>query len=197
MSTKIYLVRHGEVYNPDGIIYGRLPNFGLSEKGKKEIEQTADFLSDKHIDAIYSSPLERARQTADIIKDKLGITNVHTSNQLLEVKTSYQGGKFKDLDSLQSEVYLKPLSPNDETIEQIAYRMLTCIENTLEEQKGKHIVMCSHGDPIMIVKTAIQKKELTFNTFKTNIYIQHGEVYEVIADEKNDLSIKNVFAPHV
>lgn len=197
MSTTVYLVRHGEVNNPDGIIYGRLPNFELSEKGKKEIDQTADFLSNKHIDAIYSSPLERTRQTADIIKDKLGIANIHTSDQLLEIKTSYQGEKFKDLDSLQSEVYLKPLSPDDETIEQIAYRMLTFIEKLIEEEKGRHIVVCSHGDPIMIVKTAIQKKKLIFDIFKTNIYIQHGEVYKIIADDKDNLSIKNVFKPQM
>lgn len=197
MSTRIYLIRHGEVYNPDDIIYGRLPNFGLSNKGEKEIEKTADFLSDKHIDAIYSSPLDRAKQTAEIIRNKLGIPTVHISEQILEVKTSYQGRKFSDLDELQSEVYLKPLSPDDETIEQIATRMILFVEKLIEKEQGKHIVVCSHGDPIMITKIAIQKKELIFDMFKNNIYIQHGEVYEIIADEKTNLSIKSVFKPQL
>lgn len=197
MQTTIYFIRHGEVYNPKGIIYGRLPNFGLSEKGEKEIELTANFLSDKHIDTLYSSPLERAKETAEIIKNKLGIQTIHFSEQILEVKTSYEGRKFSELDELQSEVYLKPLSPYDETIEQIAERMKSFTDKLIKENHGKHIAVCSHGDPIMIAKAFIEKKPLEFNIFKTNNYIQHGEVYEIIADDKNTLSIKSVFKPQI
>ena len=197
MSMKIYLIRHGEVYNPDGIIYGRLPNFGLSDKGKTEIGRTADFLLDKHIEKIYSSPLERTRQTAEIIKNKLGISTIHFSDQLLEVKTSYQGRKFSDLDALQSEVYLKPLSPTDETIKQIANRMKSFIEKLIREEKGKHIVVCSHGDPIMILKAAIEKKPSLFPIFKEGPYIKHGEVYEVIAGQQDNLSVKSIFKPYL
>ncbi len=91
MTTNIYLVRHGEVYNPKQIVYGRLPRFGLSEKGRVEIEKTAEFLSDKKIEAIYSSPLLRARQTAGIIQMRLKLPKIMLLKNLLEAKTSLEG----------------------------------------------------------------------------------------------------------
>src|SRR6266700_7514412 len=119
MQTTIYLIRHGEVKNPDNIIYARLPKFDLSANGKKQAEQAAEFLKDKHIEAIYSSPLERAKQTAEIIQKELDLPEIYFSDQILEVRTSYEGKKFSSLDKLQSEVYLKPLSPTDETTEDL------------------------------------------------------------------------------
>src|SRR5258708_4717920 len=111
MQSTIYLIRHGEVHNPEGIIYGRLPNFGLSEKGKMEVEKTAEFLKNKEIDDIYASPLDRAKQSAEIIQNKLKLSTIQIADEITEVKTSYQGRKFIELDMLQSEVYLKPLDP--------------------------------------------------------------------------------------
>ncbi len=197
MTTTIYLVRHGEVYNPDGIIYGRLPNFGLSDKGKLELEKTAEFLKNRHISQIYASPLLRAQQSAEIIKNIFEIPAIHTSEEIIEVKTSYEGGRFSNLDALQSEVYLKPLSPTDETIVQIAARMQRFVTQLTAKHPHQHIVAISHGDPIMILKTAIQNKELSFHIFKTNTYVQHGEVYEITVDDDKSLSIKSVFIPKI
>ena len=195
MQTKMYLIRHGEVENPQGIIYGRFPNFGLSEKGKKEMEKTAEFLVDKKIDELYASPLLRAKQSAAIIRTKLGIKTIHISDKLLEVKTAYQGRKFSELDNLQSEVFLKPLSPSDETIEQLADRMLSFITEVINQHKDRHIAVVSHGDPIMALKAVIKNKTFDFYSFKTDNYVQHGEVYEITIDEDGTLSQKNVFKP--
>ena len=197
MQTQIYLIRHGEIYNPKGIIYGRLPRFGLTKKGKEQLQKTAEFFEDKHIDVLYASPLLRARQSAKIIKNKLGLSQIHISQQIIEIKTSYQGTYESELDPLQSEVYLKPLKKTDETIEQIAERMQQFIKKITKQYAGKHTAMVSHGDPIMIIKAIAQNKELSFYSFKTNNYIQHGEVYQLIIDEKDTWKIKNVFKPQV
>ena len=194
MQTIIYLVRHGQVYNPDKIIYGRLPNFGLSETGKKQIEETAEFLKDKQVDIIFSSPLLRAKQTAEIIKDRLELPTIHITEEINEVKTSYQGWKESDLDKLQSEVYLKPLDSHDETMEQIAQRMKHFVETISQSFAGKHIAVCSHGDPIMLLKFAIQHKPFEVTSFKKDNYVQHGEVYQITINEEA-LSIMNVFKP--
>jgi broad specificity phosphatase PhoE len=196
MTTTIYLIRHGEVYNPDKILYGRLPNFGLSEKGKKQLQKTAEFLKNSDISKIYSSPLQRALESAGIIKNELKLPEICITEEIIEVGTSYQGRKFASFDGLQSEVYLKPLSPTDETIGQIAERMHIFMNELLQQHAGEQIAIVSHGDPIMILKTALQKKKLTFEIFKTNDYIKHGEVYQVIAED-NNLSIKNIFKPLV
>lgn len=196
MQTTIYFIRHGEVHNPEGILYGRLPNFGLSDAGKKEIEKTADFLKNKEISEIFSSPLLRTKQSAEIIQNILGLPELHFSELLLEVKTSYEGRKINSLDKLQSEIYLKPLSSTDETIEQLVQRMQRFLNQLLKEHTDKHIAVVSHGDPIMALKVMIKHTPLDFLPLKTDQYIQHGEVYEVIADEQNNLSISSVFKPH-
>ena len=196
MTTTIFLIRHGEVHNPEGTLYGRLPNFGLSYKGKQQLEKTAEYLKDKKISQIYASPLQRARESAEINRNKLNLPETTITEEILEVRTSYEGGKFTDLDPLQSEVYLKPLHPNDETVEQIATRMQKFINQLIRTNPGKNIAVVSHGDPIVILKTVIQNKELSFNIFKTNDYIRQGEVYQIISDDAN-LSIKSVFTPQV
>ena len=196
MQTSIYFIRHGEVNNPEKIIYGRLPNFGLTRRGEKQAEEAADFFNDKDIHAIYSSPLDRAKQTAEIIMKKLEIPVIHFSDQLIEVKSSYQGTKSSELDFLQSEVYLQPLDPTDETVEQIATRMMHFLNKITKVHNGKHIVAVSHGDPIMALKAAIKTGNFEFYAFKTDHYIQHAEVYKVSV-EKNKLTIKEVFKPAV
>lgn len=196
MKTTIYFIRHGDVHNPDGLIYGRLPNFNLSEKGRKQIEETANFFKNKTIDEIYASPLARTKESAEIIQKALGVKDLHTSDQLIEVRTGYQGEKFNVLDNLQSEVYFKPLNQTDETIEQLAKRMLTFVNHIIKEYEGKHIIALSHGDAIMALKTIIQYNSYDFILFKTDHYIKHGEVYEVTS-ENNTLYIKSVFTPHL
>jgi broad specificity phosphatase PhoE len=64
MPTAISFVRHGEVYNPDNIFYGRLPGFRLSEKGNYQTGKAAETLNGSRLAAIFSSPPLRARQTA-------------------------------------------------------------------------------------------------------------------------------------
>lgn len=196
MQTTMYLVRHGEVYNPNNIIYGRLPNFSLSKKGEKELKKTAEFLKDKAIDIIYSSPLQRAQQSAKIIQKNLTLPTIHIADEITEIQTSYQGRQFSELDELQSEVYLKPLNPSDETIEQIAKRMKKFIEKLAIEQQGKHIILISHGDPIMILRAVIENKLPSFYVLQKGPYIHHGEVYK-ITDDDNHLSLTSVFKPEI
>lgn len=199
MATTIFVIRHGEVFNPDDIIYGRLPNFGLSDLGKKQIEQTAGFLSNKNIDQIYTSPLQRTRQTSEIIQKILGLSTLHFSEKILEVKTSYEGNKFSTLDVLQSEVYLKPLSPEDETLVQISRRMEEFIGELIKQYTNKSIVTVSHGDPIMVLRATIDNLPLTLSSIGKGgkiKYIQHGEIYEITSDGDNK-TIKEVFKPSI
>ena len=62
--TIVHLMRHGEVHNPEGVLYGRLPEFYLSDLGHQMAVKAADFLSKNEIVHLVSSPLERAQQTA-------------------------------------------------------------------------------------------------------------------------------------
>ena len=195
MNTYIYLVRHGEVHNPDMIYYGRLPNFGLSENGKREIEQTGDFLKSKNLTAIYASPMLRAKQTAAIIQKKVGLDTFHLSKNLIEILTSYQGTPFAQLDPMQSEVYLKPKHPTDETVTSMAARMLTAVISVQKKHQGKHVALVSHGDPAMSLQALIKKQPLIFQSIRDTAYIQHGEVRLITINEKKHMTIQNIFKP--
>lgn len=195
MNTYIYVIRHGEVHNPQGIIYGRLPRYGLSQRGRSEILQTAQFLKDKHIAAIYSSPLLRARQTASIIQKELGLKKLFLSKKIIETRTGYQGELFSSLDAIQSEVYLKPREASDETVEQLARRMLQFVTTIINKHPGQHIAFVTHGDPSMSLQAAIEGWELKFPSIRKGEYIHHGEVRQILADEKGSLKMKMVFQP--
>lgn len=195
MNTYIYLVRHGEVHNPDGILYGRLPGFGLTKRGKTEIYQTADFLRNKNIDIVFSSPLLRARQTAEIIRKFLNLDKVHISKKIIEIQTAYQGIPFADLNPIQSEIYLQPKEKTDETVEQIALRMLEFIQYLTKEYNGKRIALVSHGDPVMALTAIIKKFPLRFESIRTGKYIHHGEVREIIVADNGKMKIQTVYIP--
>ena len=59
--TKVHVLRHGEVHNPEGILYGRLPGYRLSDRGQAQAQAVADALADNDIVAVIASPLQRAQ----------------------------------------------------------------------------------------------------------------------------------------
>lgn len=197
--TTIYLIRHGEVHNPNGILYGRLPRYGLSKTGRKEIAQTAQFLKNKHIDFIYSSPMLRARQTAEIIRAELNLPKIFTTNYLLEVRTSYQGKLFSDLSHDQSEVYKSPLS-GDETLTEIAVRMQTFVTRMSVKHPGKRLVAVSHGDPLMILRSVLSGLPAVYISVRKSSgfsYIKHGEVVELTIDKNGKTNVQSIFIPSI
>ena len=98
MTTTIYLVRHGEVHNPEQIIYGRLPGFGLSTKGREQVEAAATALEKlKPFDVLYSSPLQRAQESAALLTARLQMP-ILEDELLAETEIGgYQGKSFDAL----------------------------------------------------------------------------------------------------
>ena len=72
-STVVHLLRHGEVYNPGGILYGRLPGFHLSEEGRLMAKAATGFLAGRDVVLLRSSPLDRARETAAPLAAQFGL----------------------------------------------------------------------------------------------------------------------------
>src|SRR5215469_9662887 len=92
VKTIVHLVRHGEVHNPEGVLYGRLPGFRLSERGQKQALVVAEFLRDRDIAHVACSPLERARQTASPIADSHRMDLV-VDERLIEASNVFEGMK--------------------------------------------------------------------------------------------------------
>lgn len=89
-TTVVHLLRHGEVHNPDGVLYGRLPGYHLSANGRMMAVAAADFFDGRPVAAIFASPLERAQETAAPVAERLGLEIV-TSDRLIESANVLQG----------------------------------------------------------------------------------------------------------
>ncbi|MFZ0323396.1 MAG: histidine phosphatase family protein, partial [Actinomycetes bacterium] len=91
--TTVYLLRHGEVHNPEGVLYGRLPDYHLSELGQKMAERVSEHLATIDVGRVVSSPLDRARETAEPIA-RLHDLEVHTDRRLIEAENVFEGLTF-------------------------------------------------------------------------------------------------------
>jgi broad specificity phosphatase PhoE len=145
-TTRISLIRHGLVYNPQKIYYGRLPRFRLGEEGRSQAAAAAEFLAGQRVTAVYSSPLLRARQTAAIIAARLN-KPVHFSRFLLEVHTPYDGRPFTDLNQRNWDVYTGS-PPEFEQPADVQQRMVRFIGRIRQRHTGGHAVLVSHADVI-------------------------------------------------
>lgn len=151
-TTTVYLLRHGDYENPKQIFHGRLPGFPLSQEGHKQAQHLAQKLADIPIAAVYASPLTRTRQTAQAIARVHGIT-VRMDDRLLDIKTPLQGKPVSYMESIQWKFYQPQfIAQGGETLHQMFARMDACIREKVRAHPGEHIVVISHGDPIMTIK---------------------------------------------
>src|SRR5690606_32315893 len=91
--TVVHLMRHGEVENPEGILYGRLPGYHLSELGRRMADRVAEHLAGRDITHVGASPLERAQETAEPIAKSHGL-DIATDERLIEAGNVFQGKAF-------------------------------------------------------------------------------------------------------
>ena len=89
-TTSIHMLRHGEVFNPEKILYGRIPGYKLSERGQAMAEMVADFFQDRDVTHLVASPLERAQQTAEPLARKLNL-KINTDDNLIEADNVFEG----------------------------------------------------------------------------------------------------------
>ena len=104
-KTTLYLMRHGHVHNPNDILYGRLPGFFLSDQGKAQARAAGGWLAEKSIAAVYCSPMERARQTADLVAARHERLAPIVDERILEVLTPYEGRPTADLAATGWDLY--------------------------------------------------------------------------------------------
>ena len=140
-------MRHGEVFNPDNVFYGRLSGFRLSDKGNYQAVRAAETLNGSRLGAIFSSPLLRARQTAGQLIKSNPHLRLRISSLLLEVATPFDGRPAPEVDKLHGDVY----TGSDDHFEQpldIVHRVQKFIQRSRRQYAGKHIAAVTHGDVI-------------------------------------------------
>ncbi len=165
VTTIVHLVRHGEVANPDGVLYGRLPGFSLSEDGQMMAKAAADFLADRDITILRSSPLDRARQTAEPISGQLGLP-VQVDDRLIEPWNHFEGLNVGVGDgSLRAPrhwIYLRnPFRPSwGEPFVQVAARVLAAAADAAQAALGHEAVCVSHQLPIWVSRRSVEGRRL-------------------------------------
>ena len=165
MNATIHLVRHGEVENPKGIIYGRLPGFHLSERGRRQAEAAAEHLADRPISAVWASPLERAQETAAAIATPHGLEIV-SDERLLETDSSHlQGVGRRAIDILLSPRtwwHLRnPFRPTwGESFALVRARMLDAIQEAVDSHPGNEVVIVSHQTPTIVARLSLSRSRV-------------------------------------
>ena len=111
-DTVVHLLRHGEVHNPEGVLYGRRDGYHLSDLGRQMADRVADALADRDITHVRSSPLERAQETAAPMAAAHGLEIV-TDERVIESTNVFEGKRFGDGDNalLRAVGLAPPLEP--------------------------------------------------------------------------------------
>ena len=177
-STVVLLVRHTDVLNPQNILYGRLPRFGLSELGFRQAERTADYLARESVACIYTSPQLRARQTARVIASRHAEAPIRITRSLAEVLTSAQGIPFAEIGALVN-IFEPPRAEGDETIPRIFARMHRALRRAAREYPEQTTVLVSHADPIMFLREGLKGKELRLANMRGPDFPEKGSVTRV------------------
>lgn len=169
-TTTVHLLRHGEVRNPEGVLYGRLPGFHLTELGREMAELAATALQGKDVVLVRSSPLERALETAQPLCAGLGLT-VDTDPDLIEAENVFEGQGIS-IDNVlghpQAWRHLaNPLRPSwGEPYRVVASRMRRAIVRARGEASGRAAVLVSHQLPIWIARRDAEGRRLVHNPRK-------------------------------
>ncbi|MCG7461946.1 histidine phosphatase family protein [Corynebacterium tuberculostearicum] len=163
--TIVHLVRHGEVHNPEKILYGRIPGYHLSSRGHSMAARTAESFRDHDVTYLAASPLQRAQETARPIAQVTGL-DVDVDKTLIESGNRFEGLRTKGLRSAlwnprRWPLLVNPLEPSwGEPYEQIAERMLGSIERARTAAAGHEAILVSHQLPIVMVQRTVLGQRL-------------------------------------
>ena len=145
MTTTVYLMRHGQVHNPDNILYGRLPGYFLSDEGIAQAKAAGIWLADKNITALYSSPMERAMQTASVVAEHLGGLSPIEDERIIEVFTPYERQPIAKLAANGWDLYTGN-EPPYESPAGVLQRVLDFFDDALSRHPGEAVLAVAHGD---------------------------------------------------
>jgi probable phosphoglycerate mutase len=174
----IIFLRHGQAENnTKKILAGRTPGINLTEEGKKQAEQAGKMLQSLNVSAIYSSPIDRAVQTAEIIKKHCNI-EFKTDDRLIELNMGqFTMMPYQEIFKKYGNVFLKFYSGSEEvsengveTFTEVKKRINEMVNFVINNHKNENVVLVTHMDPIkaMIGQVLKLKPEVLFELIIAN-----------------------------
>jgi len=160
-ETIVHLLRHGEVHNPSGVLYGRMPGYHLSELGRAMAQRVADVVGDRDIAHVVASPRERAQETGAPLAAVRGV-DIVTDERVIESTNKFEGEGFgagaKTLLRPRIWRYLwNPFKPSwGEPYADIAARMMAAVHDARDAARGHEAVIVSHQLPIWTTRLHVE-----------------------------------------
>jgi len=184
LSGTIHLVRHGEVENPKGVIYGRLPGYNLSERGRRQAEEAGRHLSSADVGALWASPLERAQETAAAISQHHH-TEIVTDQRLIESDTTLEGVGHTIWALIRSPrhwwQFRNPWRPSwGEAFSEIRARMVSAVADATASAGGREVVIVSHQTPVLVARLALVRRNTA--PWIAGLPCQTGSVTTMVLD---------------
>ncbi len=162
-QTIVHLLRHGEVHNPGKVLYGRLPDFHLSELGRAMADKVATAIGERDIVLVVASPLERAQETAAPLAARRSL-EIATDPNLIEADNVFEGKQVSVGDGvLRQPKYwrhlVNPFRPSwGEPYVEVAARMRAAITAAREQARGHEAVLVSHQLPVWIARLDAEQR---------------------------------------
>jgi broad specificity phosphatase PhoE len=163
--TVVHVLRHGEVFNPDKVLYGRLEGFRLSESGQQMAKLAAEALQGSDIRYLVSSPLQRAQETAAPIAAEFNLP-IATDDRLIEAANDFEGKRVTGSGGVLKHPsnwwrYRNPLTPSwGEPYRQVAQRMHAALLSARDAAQGHEAVCVSHQLPIVCLRRYLEQRHL-------------------------------------
>ncbi len=166
--TTVHLLRHGEVYNPDGILYGRMSGYRLSALGRQMAERVAQSVGDRDITYVVASPLERAQETARPLAAVRGL-EVDTDPRAVESTNVFEGRRFSVGDGILKRPSTwphlwNPFRPSwGEPYREVVARMMAAVHDARDAARGHEAVLVSHQLPIWVTRLHVEGRSFLHN----------------------------------
>jgi broad specificity phosphatase PhoE len=187
----VHLVRHGEVENPTGVLYGRLDGFGLSVRGHRMAELAAASLAGHDIRSVTASPLQRTRESAAPWISRFG-GELEVDERLIEPTNRFEGINMRrDLPrrpDLWRHLHNPQLPSWGEPFRSVQARMMAVISATWASVDGGEVVLVSHQMPIVMVARTVARLPLPHNPSKRRCALSSITTLERRGDEFVEVS---------
>lgn len=201
-ASQIHLVRHGEVFNPDHVLYGRIPGFGLSELGRRMAQAAADDLiaRDRPIARLYTSPLQRARESGEPIASGLGLDPL-IEERIIEPTNAFEGRRMSGpggalRDPRMWRFFYNPWRPSwGESFTSLSTRMVAAMTDAHASVESGDVVMVSHQSPIWIAHRTIVGESLPHDPRKRRCALSSITTFERQGDRFVEVGYSDPAAP--
>jgi broad specificity phosphatase PhoE len=165
--TVVHLLRHGEVHNPNHVLYGRLPGYHLSANGRMMAVAAADYFEGRPVAAVFASPLERAQETAQPVAERLDLP-ITTDGRLIESGNVLEGKSVSlaslAVNPLNWKYLWNPFTPSwGEPYTEVVARVRQAIDRARDAARGQEAVCVSHQLPIWVSRLAAERRRLWHN----------------------------------